>query len=46
MVAEGFLKEKYRRLLLIADTPEGLLDALRDFRPGPVSERWVRPSER
>ena len=46
MVVEGFLKEKYRRLLLVADTPEALLDALRDFRPGPVSERWVRPSER
>src|SRR5205085_10607923 len=46
MVAEGFLKEKYRRLVLVGATPAELLEELERFVPGPISEKWIRPGER
>jgi uncharacterized protein (TIGR00730 family) len=46
MVVEGFLKPKYRGLVLVANEPEELLDLLERSPPRPVSEKWVRPAER
>jgi uncharacterized protein (TIGR00730 family) len=40
MADEGFLKEKHKGLVLSADTPEGLLVAMRAFEPVRV-EKWV-----
>jgi uncharacterized protein (TIGR00730 family) len=46
MVTEGFLKEKYRRLVLVTETATDLLGEMERFKPGPVSEKWIRPAER
>jgi predicted Rossmann-fold nucleotide-binding protein len=41
MVAEGFLKQKHRDLLLMAGEPEELLDRLSAWRPAPRVEKWL-----
>lgn len=46
MVADGFLKEKYRRLVLVGATPTELLNQMASFVPGPVSGSWILPAER
>jgi uncharacterized protein (TIGR00730 family) len=46
MVAEGFLKAEHRRLLLTADEPGELLDALLAYRPSPRSAKWINAEER
>jgi uncharacterized protein (TIGR00730 family) len=40
-VAHGFMKEKHRRLLLVADEPGKLLDLLRAYRPPPLEAKWI-----
>ena len=44
-VAEGFVRPEHRRLLLSADGPEQLLDALRAFEP-PPTRAWIGDDER
>jgi uncharacterized protein (TIGR00730 family) len=39
-VAEGFLRQEHRELLIVEDEPAALLSRMRAFRP-PVIERWV-----
>jgi uncharacterized protein (TIGR00730 family) len=39
-VAEGFVNKTDRELILAADTPRAMLDALRAWRPRPIA-RWV-----
>jgi uncharacterized protein (TIGR00730 family) len=46
MVAEVFLKPKHRRLLLVAEQPEGLLDVLLSYRPEPAGAKWIDPADR
>jgi uncharacterized protein (TIGR00730 family) len=43
-VAEGFVRPGHRALLLVAETPEGLLDALAAWAP-PDVPRWLDPKE-
>ncbi len=38
--AQGLLRAEHRSLLLVGDTPEGLLAALRDYRPDEM-EQWI-----
>jgi uncharacterized protein (TIGR00730 family) len=45
-VREGFLRERHRQLLLRANEPEELLDLLRDYRPEPVSPKWIEDKDR
>jgi uncharacterized protein (TIGR00730 family) len=40
--SEGFLYAEHRALLIHADTPEALLEALVDYRPPAGLERWLR----
>jgi uncharacterized protein (TIGR00730 family) len=46
MVAEGFLREEHRRLLLTAEEPERLLDAILSHRPKTTQEKWIDAEER
>jgi uncharacterized protein (TIGR00730 family) len=39
-VAEGFVRPEHRRLLVVAEDPDALLDAFEAWRPPPV-ERWI-----
>ena len=43
-VEEGFVRPGHRGLLLVADTPEALLDALAAWEP-PEVPRWLDPKE-
>lgn len=43
-VEEGFLKPMHRSMLLVSDSAENLLEALRSYRP-PVVEKWVGAEE-
>jgi uncharacterized protein (TIGR00730 family) len=43
-VEEGFLKPVHRSMLLVSDSPENLLEALRSYRP-PVIDKWVGAEE-
>jgi uncharacterized protein (TIGR00730 family) len=43
-VAEGFIREAHRAMVLVDDDPERLVDRLERFRP-PVAERVIAPSE-
>jgi uncharacterized protein (TIGR00730 family) len=43
-VEEGFLQSMHRSMLMVSDSPENLLEALRSYRP-PVTERWVGAEE-
>ncbi|MFC3126974.1 TIGR00730 family Rossman fold protein [Pseudoroseomonas globiformis] len=45
MVSEGFLHEKHRALVTLAETPEEALDALEDFTPVTV-EKWAEKTQR
>lgn len=45
MAAEGFVKEKHKGLVLAADTAEGVLTAMRAFKPIRV-EKWVDRREK
>ncbi|MBI1914641.1 MAG: TIGR00730 family Rossman fold protein, partial [Planctomycetes bacterium] len=45
-VAEGFLRPEHRRLLLVADDPSQLLDALQRYRPAVPRDRRISPGER
>jgi len=45
-VAHSFIKEKHRRLLLVADDPGRLLDLLRDYRPPPSEPKWIDSADR
>ncbi len=43
MMAEGFLKPKHRRLLLVSSDPEELLDQITQFEPPPQHlPKWTR----
>ena len=44
MMAEGFLKRKHRKMLIVADTPTAVLDAFTRYEP-PTVGKWVGPSE-
>lgn len=46
MVDEGFLKPKYRDLLVVASTAAELLDRLEDYEPPEPAVKWVSKSER
>ena len=41
-VDRGFVKPAHRRMLLVADTPAGLLDRFEHYEP-PDTEKWVGP---
>lgn len=43
-VAEGFVRETHRAMLLVGDTPEVLLDALAAYEP-PDVPRWLTSGE-
>ena len=43
-IAEGFIKPKYRQLLLLADDPGLLLDRLKQHRMPPV-RKWISTEE-
>jgi uncharacterized protein (TIGR00730 family) len=45
-VAHDFMREKHRRLLLVADEPAKLLDLLRDYQPLPHSAKWITSEDR
>jgi uncharacterized protein (TIGR00730 family) len=45
-VREGFVRAEHRRLLLEADSPEGLLDLLRRYRPPEPTAKWIEPADR
>lgn len=45
LVEEGFLRREHRALLLRAEEPASLLDALAAFRPPPPAERWLERDE-
>ena len=40
MVAEGFVRPQHRGMVLSADAPEALLDALVAYQP-PTIEKWI-----
>lgn len=40
MTAQGFLKQEHRDCLLVADSPQELLNKMRSFRP-PVLGKWI-----
>lgn len=44
MVAENFLSEEYRNMLLVERGPEPLLELLSNYHP-PRTAKWVGPSE-
>lgn len=46
VVAEGFLRPKHRKLLLVADTVPALLDALAAWSPPEPTTKWAKPEER
>jgi uncharacterized protein (TIGR00730 family) len=45
-VREDFLKPKHRRLLLEANTPEGLLELLLRYRPEEPEANWIADADR
>jgi uncharacterized protein (TIGR00730 family) len=45
-VSEGFMKEKHRRLLLVAEEPAKLLDLLRDYQPQTPEAKWLDSEDR
>lgn len=44
-VGEGFLRREYLGLMLFADTPAVLLDALSAWQPPPIARAWLDPSQ-
>jgi uncharacterized protein (TIGR00730 family) len=45
-VSEGFLRERHRRLLMIGDDPEEMLDRLMGAHPAPVEPKWIEDKDR
>lgn len=45
-VRDGFMKEKHRRLLVVAEEPDKLLDLLRDYRPHEPEAKWIESEDR
>jgi uncharacterized protein (TIGR00730 family) len=45
-VAEGFLREQHRQLLIVGDHPEALIDALLADRPDVSVEKWISGDDR
>lgn len=43
---EGFMKEKHRRLLLVAAEPGILLDALAGYQPETPEAKWIESEDR
>ncbi len=43
-IAEGFIKPEHRQLIVVADQPEALLDALAHHRM-PAVRKWITPEE-
>jgi uncharacterized protein (TIGR00730 family) len=43
---EAFLKPDHRRLLLEADDPDRLLDALQAYRPAETPPKWINETDR
>lgn len=39
-VAEGFVSPEHRRLVLVGEDPEALLDAMERWRPPPI-QKWI-----
>jgi len=46
MVKEGFLKSKYRELLMVAAKTGELLDRFEKFQPLELKEKWIAEEER
>jgi uncharacterized protein (TIGR00730 family) len=44
MTAQGFLRDAHRRMLVVDDDPERLLDRLASYEP-PAGPRWLTSSE-
>ena len=45
VTAEGFVKEVHRRLVVVEDRPDRLLDEMRAFEPPPLP-RWLTEADR
>ncbi len=45
-VAHGFMKEKHRRLVLVADEPATLLDLVRTYQPPQLEAKWIDSEDR
>ncbi len=45
VTAEGFIKEVHRRLVVVEERPDRLLDEMRAFEPPPLP-RWLTEAER
>ena len=45
VTAEGFIKEVHRRLVVVEQQPERLLEAMRAFQPPPLP-RWLTEADR
>ena len=45
VTAEGFVKEVHRRLVVVQERPDHLLDAMRAFEPPPLP-RWLTEADR
>jgi uncharacterized protein (TIGR00730 family) len=45
-VAEGFIKQKHRELLLADVEPEALLDRMANYRRGAESPKWIAEQDR
>jgi uncharacterized protein (TIGR00730 family) len=43
-VEEGFVKGEHRAMILVSDSPEGLLDRMAVYK-APVVEKWIRRAE-
>lgn len=43
-IAEGFVRPEYRKMITVAETPAGLLDAMARYQP-PTVTKWITPSE-
>lgn len=43
-VTEGFVRESYRRMLLVHDDPGALLDAIAAYEPPRVA-KWIEPAQ-
>lgn len=39
-IDQGFVRREYRSMILVSDSPEALLDALRAYEP-PTVEKWI-----
>lgn len=46
MVADGFLKSKYRDLLMVAPSATDLLSRIEQFRPVKLTEKWITEEQR